>query len=125
MFKRPFEQKSRAPVRSSDLRKLRDEVVHAFGIDAAQARALWPDGTLSCKGTTHLDEPVTLYHAPNGDPRWFRLGKGNQGQLCPTCYVFDMEPSLLPALVTAQAVVEHLISGAGQSGPILLAARGT
>lgn len=116
MFKRPLSAKTSSPLRSSDLRKLRDEVVRSFSLaDSAAAKALLPDGTLSCKATTHLDEPCTLYLAPGGDPRFFRVGKGSDGQLVPTCYAFDIRPDMLPVLATAEAVVENLVSGSGAS----------
>ncbi|BGO95274.1 hypothetical protein NBRC10512_003037 [Rhodotorula toruloides] len=112
MFKRPLSAKTSSPLRSSDLRKLRDEVVRSFSLaDTAAAKALLPDGTLSCKATTHLDEPCTLYLTPGGDPRFFRVGKGSDGQLVPTCYAFDIRPDMLPVLATAEAVVENLVSG--------------
>ncbi|GAA5930691.1 Tma64p [Sporobolomyces koalae] len=116
MFKRPHSSKTVTPLRSSDLRKLREHVTHAFpACTPADAKLLLPDGALTCKASTHLDEPVTLYFAPSAasepDPRLFRLGKGDAGQLVPTCYAFDLVPSLLPQLETAEAVVDNLQSG--------------
>ncbi|KAM0786179.1 hypothetical protein ACM66B_006986 [Microbotryomycetes sp. NB124-2] len=112
MFKRPYEHKSKAPLRSSDLRKLRDEVQHAFELDSDTAKQAVPDHTLTCRAETHLGEPVQLYFAQNGDPRWFRLGKAATDTLVPTCYTFDVVNKLLPTLVTATAVVENLVKGA-------------
>lgn len=114
MFKRPFTSKTSAPLRSSDLRKLRDELSTLFAIPAALAKGLLPDGLLTCKSLSHLDEHLTIYSAPNADPRFFRPGKGNDGALIPTAYAFDLVPDLLPTLVTAHQVVEHLVSGAGE-----------
>ncbi|KAK4049996.1 hypothetical protein OIV83_003820 [Microbotryomycetes sp. JL201] len=112
MFKRPFEHKNKAPVRSSDLRRLREEVQAAFQLEPDIAKQAVPDHILTCKAETHLGEPVVLYEAQNGDPRWFRLGKATTDTLVPTCYTFDVVPNLLPTLVTAQAVVTPLIQGA-------------
>lgn len=121
MFKRPLSAKTSSPLRSSDLRKLRDEVARSFSLaDTTATKALLPEGTLSCKATTHLDEPCTLYLAPGGDPRFFRVGKGSDGQLVPTCYAFDIRPDMLPVLATAEAVVENLVSGSGACQSILL-----
>lgn len=113
MFKRPHTAKTSSPLRSSDVRKLREELQTAFVLSPALAKSLLPDGLLVQKATNHLEEPLTIYSAPNGDPRFFRPGKGNDGALIPTCYTFDLVPELLPVLVTAPQVVENLVSGAG------------
>ncbi|GAA5849354.1 hypothetical protein JCM3766R1_005325 [Sporobolomyces carnicolor] len=116
MFKRPHSSKTTTPIRSSDLRKLREQVSSAFDC-ADSIKRLLPDGSLSGKATTHLDEPVTIYYAPaassstDPDPRFFRLGKGTDGPLVPTSYAFDLVPTLLPHLETAQQVVDNLTSG--------------
>ncbi|GAA5869539.1 hypothetical protein JCM8547_001518 [Rhodosporidiobolus lusitaniae] len=122
MFKRPHTSKTSAPVRSSDLRKLRDELASSFSSSSSPPlskdtlKLLLPDGTLTAKATTHLDEPVTLYFAPpaggaEADCRAFRVGKGNDGPLVPSCYTLDLVPELLPRLETAPMVVENLVSG--------------
>ena len=119
MFKRPHSSKTTTPIRSSDLRKLREQVSSAFDC-ADSIKRLLPDGSLSGKATTHLDEPVTIYYAPaassstDPDPRFFRLGKGTDGPLVPTSYAFDLVPTLLPHLETAQQVVDNLTSGSGE-----------
>ncbi|KAM0747852.1 hypothetical protein T439DRAFT_328520 [Meredithblackwellia eburnea MCA 4105] len=112
MFKRPFTSKTTTPVRSSDLRKFRDEVVATFELSPSSVKTLLPDGTQTTKITTHLDEPCTLYSGPSSDPLFFRIGKGTDGPVVPTLYAFDQYPGdLLPVLVTAPQVVEHLVSG--------------
>ncbi|GAA5888269.1 hypothetical protein JCM6882_008562 [Rhodosporidiobolus microsporus] len=123
MFKRPHSTKTLAPLRSSDLRKLRDALLSSFPsplspLSKDLLKALLPDGTLTAKATTHLDEPLTLYFAPPSssggaepDCRLLRLGKGADGPLVPTCYLLDLVPELLPRLETARAVVENLVSG--------------
>ncbi|SCV73230.1 BQ2448_7155 [Microbotryum intermedium] len=147
MFKRPFSAKTSSPVRSSDLRRLRDELVQSSssipasfffpslaptGWTPARARIAFPDKTLICKATTHLDEPVTLYLSPatGNDPLFFRPGRGDDGHdLVPTCYAIDLVQQhhhhqtqaddaneqpvpVLPTLVTADAVLDHLVTGA-------------
>lgn len=128
MFKRPYTSKTTTPIRSSDLRKLRSELSELFLLSKDSLKLLLPDGSLSGKATTHLDEPVTIYYAsPSGgengttmtDPRFFRIGKGNEGLLVPTIYTFNLlmgeGNTLLPRLETAREVVENLTSGSGQS----------
>ena len=58
MFKKPLNNlKTSAPLRSSDRRKLKQRTVSAFGLTAEEGDALVPDGILSVKFSTHLDEP--------------------------------------------------------------------
>ncbi|GAA5982541.1 hypothetical protein JCM5350_006108 [Sporobolomyces pararoseus] len=121
MFKRPHSSKTTTPIRSSDLRKLREELSTTFPSSSSNQltkdslKLLLPDGSLIGKATTHLDEPITIYYSPNSDPRFFRIGKGNEGKLIPTCYSFDALPSSLLGqenrLETAEQVVDNLQSG--------------
>lgn len=56
-----------------------------------------------------------MFSSPTtADPLFFRIGKGGDGVLVPTCYACDLVEGLLPELVTAPQVVEHLISGSGE-----------
>jgi len=58
MFKKPLSNlKTSAPLRSSDRRKLKQRVVAAYGLTAEEGDALVPDGVLSHKFSTHVDEP--------------------------------------------------------------------
>lgn len=58
MFKKPLSGlKTSAPLRSSDRRKLKQKVVTTFGISTEEGDLLVPDGILSVKFNTHLDEP--------------------------------------------------------------------
>ncbi|GAA5862094.1 hypothetical protein JCM3774_006173 [Rhodotorula dairenensis] len=114
-FKRPFHAQSRTPVRSSDLRRFRDALGAQFPTLAAQPdllKRLTKDLQV-CKAATHLDEPCTLYLAPNGDPRFFTLD--HRPGLVPTCYTTDLwlpaDPRALPLLATAESVVHNLVSG--------------
>ncbi|SCZ94489.1 BZ3500_MvSof-1268-A1-R1_Chr12-2g03933 [Microbotryum saponariae] len=106
MFKRPFSSKTSTPIRSSDLRRLREELVQSTsfpksfffpsldpaGWTSALTKVALPDKTLICKAATHLDEPVTLYLSPatGNDPLFFRPGKGDDHDLVPTCYAIDL-----------------------------------
>ncbi|KAF7980438.1 hypothetical protein HWV62_38282 [Athelia sp. TMB] len=126
MFKKPLSNlKTSAPLRSSDRRKLKQRVLQAFPHIGEQE--LVPDGLLSIKFSTHLDEPgVSLlfvfkalsthrmevaYLDPNGDPLWFTVGKGSD-DLIPTVYTLWKKPDLLPTLTTPAAVIPVLTGGA-------------
>lgn len=57
MFKKPLGGlKTSAPIRSSERRKLKQRVVSVFGLSADDGDALVPEGVLSIKFITHLDE---------------------------------------------------------------------
>lgn len=58
MFKKPLGGlKTSAPLRSSDRRKLKQQVVASFGISFEDGDLLVPDGIMSVKFSTHLSEP--------------------------------------------------------------------
>jgi len=58
MFKKSLNNlKTSAPLRSSDRRKLKQRAVETFGLTSEEGNALVPDGILSVKFNTHLDEP--------------------------------------------------------------------
>ena len=118
MFKRPHSTKTLSPLRSSDLRKLRDELIQLYPLSIPHIKSLLPDKLLTSKATTHLDEPITLYYAPSNepDPRFIKIshskgGASTRDLLVPTCYTFDLLPNLLPVLETAEQVVDNLQSG--------------
>ncbi|KAJ7147279.1 eukaryotic translation initiation factor SUI1 family protein [Mycena filopes] len=112
MFKKPLSTlKTSAPLRSSDRRKLKQRVVSAFALQPEDGDVLVPDGILSVKFTTHLNEPGIAYLAPDGDPLWFTLGKGSE-DLIPTVYTLWKRPKLLPFLSTPAAVIPVLVGGA-------------
>lgn len=114
-FKRPFHAQSRTPVRSSDLRRLRESVAAEFPLLAAEDLKRLTADLLVSKAHTHLDEPCTIYYAPNGDPRFVRLLNDPTAGLVPTCYATDLVSSSprdwLPTLATAPQVVPNLVSG--------------
>ena len=58
MFKKPLSNlKTSAPLRSSDRRKLKQRIESNFAISSEDGDILVPDGILSLKFSTHLDEP--------------------------------------------------------------------
>ncbi|EMD35171.1 hypothetical protein CERSUDRAFT_97094 [Gelatoporia subvermispora B] len=113
MFKKPLaELKTSAPLRSSDRRKLKQRVLQTFPLlQPGDGDLLVPDGLLSQKFSTHLDDPGVAYLSPEGDPVWFTLGKGSD-DLIPTVYTLWKRPDLLPFLSTPSAVVPKLVGGA-------------
>ncbi|KAF9478572.1 eukaryotic translation initiation factor SUI1 family protein [Pholiota conissans] len=112
MFKKPLSNlKTSAPLRSSDRRKLKQRIVAAYGITSEEGDILVPDGLLSIKFSTHVEEPGVVYTHPDGNPLWFTLGK-NSEDLIPTVYTLWKKQDLLPFLSTPAAVVPILIGGA-------------
>ncbi|OBZ74898.1 Translation machinery-associated protein 64 [Grifola frondosa] len=112
MFKKPLaELKTSAPLRSSDRRRLKQRVLQTYELEPEAGDFLVPDGLLSQKFSTHLDEPGVAYLSPEGDPLWFTIGKGSD-DLIPSIYTLWKRPDLLPFLSTPAAVVPKLIGGA-------------
>ncbi|KAF7356792.1 Eukaryotic translation initiation factor SUI1 family protein [Mycena venus] len=111
MFKKPLVTKTSAPLRSSDRRKLKQRVVSSYGLSTDEGDILVPDGILSAKFNTHLNEPGIAYLSPDGDPLWFTIGKGSE-DLVPTVYTLWTRPKLLPFISTPGAVIPVLVGGA-------------
>ncbi|KAJ6614689.1 hypothetical protein B0H10DRAFT_2044349 [Mycena sp. CBHHK59/15] len=115
MFKKRLSTlKTNAPLRSSDRRKLKQRVVYTYGLSESAPEdgdLLVPDGILSVKFSTHLDEPGIAYLSPDGDPLWFTVGKDSD-DLIPTVYTMWKRPRLLPFLSTPAAVIPVLVGGA-------------
>lgn len=58
MFKKPLSNlKTSAPLRSSDRRKLKQRATAAYNLTPEEGDILVPDGILSVKFSTHVDEP--------------------------------------------------------------------
>lgn len=58
MFKKSLNNlKTSAPLRGSDRRKLKQRIIATFGLTSEEGDALVPEGILSIKFSTHLDEP--------------------------------------------------------------------
>lgn len=131
MFKKPLSNiKTSAPLRSSDRRKLKQRVVTAYQISSEDGDLLVPDGIMSTKFSTHVDEhgvsrsvdTTSLTHPsfvsdqvayidPEGNPLWFTIGKGNE-ELVPSVYTLWKKQDLLPFLTTPSAVIPILVGGA-------------
>ena len=142
MFKKKPHVKALAPIRSSDRRKLADEIIRDYGLSvkivddatdeqkaAATAQhtqlrnSLLPDNVQAARfSTTHGPElkqiSGTLYvgsHASGQEARamWFSL----EGRLYPTVYSLWQNPGLVPLLHTPEAVVDKLKGGANLMTP--------
>ncbi|KAG7087712.1 hypothetical protein E1B28_013659 [Marasmius oreades] len=112
MFKKPLGNlKTSAPLRNSERKKLKQRVSSSFSIQNEDSDVLVPEGILSVKFSTHLNELGVAYLAPEGNPLWFTIGKGSE-DLIPTVYTLWKSPKLLPFLSTPKAVVPILVGGA-------------
>ncbi|KAH9477154.1 Eukaryotic translation initiation factor 2D [Psilocybe cubensis] len=113
MFKKPLSNlKTSAPLRSSDRRKLKQRAITSYSLTPEEGDVLVPDGILSVKFSTHVDEPGVAYLSSDGDPLWFTIGKGTELDLIPTIYTLWKKQDLLPYLSTPSAVTPILIGGA-------------
>lgn len=120
MFKKPGNIKSSTALRSSDLRRLRDEFCNTYSISLEVSKQLLPDSLLITKGLTHLDEHCTLYSVLNGKDlvvMAFKLGKEvDGGKLLPTIHSLDSYPALINgSITTVEPVIQKLLAGSGQS----------
>ncbi|PPQ69576.1 hypothetical protein CVT24_001376 [Panaeolus cyanescens] len=112
MFKKPLNNiKTSAPLRSSDRRKLKQRVMAAYQVSSEDGDILVPDGIMSTKFSTHIDEHGVAYIDPEGTPVWFTIGKGNE-ELVPSVYTLWKKHDLLPFLTTPSAVIPVLVGGA-------------
>ncbi|KAG0239301.1 hypothetical protein BGW41_007786 [Actinomortierella wolfii] len=155
MFKKPFATiKSFSPLRSSDRRRLRDEVLATYPSLAAKnasqrAQAstdseppqqaqensdapslqsiITPEGLQSAKFTSYIEEPGTIYTDPQGTPLWFRVrsaGRKNDTVLIPSVYMLWRIPDFLPSLLTWNPVVDKLKNGADLMLPGVIVSAG-
>lgn len=135
MFKKKPEIKNLSPLRSSDRRKLADQIIHDYqipvpsqepsGDDAAAPQAslsslrnsLLPDSTSSARFTTTSGPNLALVSgtvyvgAPPGEDErilWFQTGKNPR--LIPTIYTLWRNPNIVPLLHTPDFVVEEKLT---------------
>ncbi|KAF8937532.1 hypothetical protein BGZ58_002563 [Dissophora ornata] len=90
MFKKPVASlKSFSPLRSSDRRRLRDEILASFPVlkdmepinDIPINTIIAPDGLQSAKFTSYIDEPGTLYNDADGTPLWFKISSSKKNSM--------------------------------------------
>lgn len=96
MFKKPFASlKSFSPLRSSDKRRLRDEILASFPElkemessipDTPVNATITPEGLQSAKFTSYIEEPGTMYTDAEGTPLWFKISNSKKDSLIvPSC----------------------------------------
>ncbi|EAU39095.1 conserved hypothetical protein [Aspergillus terreus NIH2624] len=146
MFKKKPTIKNLSPLRSSDRRKIADQIISDYKIEVpAQQPAsdepnssapnltsirnsLLPENSQSARFTTtagpqlrEVQGTVYVGSHPGGDERilWFKLehGPGADGRLYPTVYTLWQNPNLVPLLHTPDFVMGKLRGGADLMTP--------
>ncbi|KAF9984692.1 hypothetical protein BGZ75_003731 [Mortierella antarctica] len=135
MFKKPVASlKSFSPLRSSDRRRLRDEILASFPAlkdmepinDTPISAIIAPEGLQSAKFTSYIDEPGTLYTDGEGTPLWFKISSSKKdSMIVPTIYMLWRFPHLIPGLTTWNPVVDKLRNGADLMIPGVITAGST
>ncbi|KAJ4315872.1 hypothetical protein N0V84_008141 [Fusarium piperis] len=135
MFKKKPEIKNLAPLRSSDRRKLADQIIRDYQIPVPQSSAdddtssgvqqtlsslrnsLLPESTSSARFTTssgpnlaQISGTIYVGSCPGQDERilWFQFGKNPK--LIPTVYTLWHNPNIVPLLHTPDFVVEEKLT---------------
>ncbi|KXS19919.1 hypothetical protein M427DRAFT_52740 [Gonapodya prolifera JEL478] len=113
MFKRPFQIKSQAPVRSSDRRKLRADILARFSpllLEDDLNAAGWKTGdeVVHEKVETSNGNVVAIYRIHN-QPWWFRAA---DERIYPSVYTLWLLPNSFVVLSTHAFVMGKLLGGA-------------
>ncbi|KAF9977116.1 hypothetical protein BGZ73_006990, partial [Actinomortierella ambigua] len=148
MFKKPVATiKSFSPLRSSDRRRLRDEILATYPVLAAKSQSqsandqpaqessdapslqsiITPEGLQSAKFSSYIEEPGTIYTDPHGTPLWFRVRgatKKSDTVLIPSGIALKKEPDMLFTLLTWNPVVDKLKNGADLMLPGVIVSSG-
>ncbi|KAF4445363.1 hypothetical protein F53441_10912 [Fusarium austroafricanum] len=148
MFKRKPDIRNSAPLRSSDRRKLADQIIRDYQVSLPEQpsdeaptgnqsqsqsqsqstlrNSLLPESTSSARFITPTEQGTVYIGAhPDQDERilWFQTGKNPR--LIPTVYTLWRNPNLIPLLHTPDFVVEEKLKhGADLMVPGLVKARG-
>ncbi|KAG0332339.1 hypothetical protein BG004_001295 [Podila humilis] len=136
MFKKPVASlKSFSPLRSSDKRRLRDEILAAFPElkerespvpDTTINAIITPDGLQSAKFMSYIEEPGTMFTDSDGTPLWFKISSSKKDSLIvPSLYMIWKFPDLIPGLTTWNPVVDKLKNGADLMIPGVITANNT
>ncbi|KAF9092719.1 hypothetical protein BGX23_003982 [Mortierella sp. AD031] len=135
MFKKPVASlKSFSPLRSSDKRRLRDEILASFPSlrdmepinDTPVNSIITPEGLQSAKFTSYIEEPGTLYTDADGTPLWFKISSSKKdSMIVPSVYTLWKFPDLIPGLTTWNPVVDKLRNGADLMIPGVITANNT
>ncbi|KAG8954806.1 hypothetical protein FRC03_011362 [Tulasnella sp. 419] len=113
MFKKSITSKTSAPLRSSDRRKLRNQIVKDFDVSPPEdGDLLVPEGIQSAKFTTHSGEEqgVVYIDSLTNDPLWFTIGKATTVYI-PTVYTLWKRP-LLFQISTPAPALQKVMGGA-------------
>lgn len=138
MFKRKPDIRNLAPLRSSDRRKLADQIIRDYQVplpeqsdDSSSSsqstlrNSLLPESTSSARFLTPTEQGTVYIGAhPDQDERvlWFQTGKNPR--LIPTVYTLWRNPNLVPLLHTPDFVVEEKLKhGADLMVPGLVKAK--
>ncbi|KAJ5561832.1 Translation initiation factor SUI1 [Penicillium sp. DV-2018c] len=145
MFKKKPTIKNLSPLRSSDRRKIADQIIKEYQISVPSntseadtsaptsslteiRNSLLPENTQTARFTTtagpdlrELQGIVFVGTHPDGDERvlWFKLehGPGADRRLYPTVYTLWQNPNLVPLLYTPEFVMGKLHGGADLMTP--------
>ncbi|RMZ92435.1 hypothetical protein DV736_g341, partial [Chaetothyriales sp. CBS 134916] len=142
MFKKKAQIKNLSPLRSSDRRKLADQIIAVYHVSVPAASepptaedgsnqqaaaptlssiraSLVPENCLSAKFTTHAGANATLVSGtvfvgahPGQEDRILWIQYGKDPKPLPTVYSLWHSPGLVPLLHTPDAVVDKLQTGA-------------
>ncbi|KAG0308832.1 hypothetical protein BGZ98_006613 [Dissophora globulifera] len=135
MFKKPVASlKTSSPLRSSDKRRLRDEILARFPAllqfddanPATGSSIIVPNGLEFSKFISYAEEPGIFYTDAEGTPLWFRIGNSkDDAMIVPTVYMLWKYPTIIPALTTWGPVVDKLRNGADLMIPGIITAGDT
>ena len=141
MFKKKPQVKNLSPLRSSDRRKLADQIIADYGVSVPSASetggdvalgptltsiraSLLPESCLSARFTTHSGPNATLVSGtvyvgahPSQEERILWLQYGKESTMFPTVYTLWQNPGLVPLLHTPDFVIEKLRTGADLMTP--------
>ncbi|RHZ59364.1 hypothetical protein Glove_364g27 [Diversispora epigaea] len=121
MFKKPIANiKPYSPLRSSDRRKFREELIKHYPIlenvenksSDTSCNLLVPEHIQKANIGTHNGHLGVLYVDEFKQPLWVRLDKDRNEILIPSVYTLWKHPNMLPKIPTFTAVISKLISGA-------------
>ncbi|KAJ2741979.1 hypothetical protein GGI20_004812 [Coemansia sp. BCRC 34301] len=139
MFKKPFQTKTRTPLRSSSCRHLIQESKVLFPAawepveqakessegDSVSTEGPMPDKLQTAKFVSHIGDRGEIFYSEAGEPLWLKAEAvaGCEPVLVPTVYTLWQFPALLPVLWTTAVVIPKLIGGADLMVPGLLIPR--
>ncbi|CAG8497171.1 330_t:CDS:10 [Acaulospora colombiana] len=117
MFKKPLASiKPYSPLRSSDRRKFREELIRRYPTlengESEENKSIVPEHVEKANVKTHNGYTGVLYVDESKHPLWIRLDKDKNEFLVPSVYTLWRNPSILPKIPTFPAVISKLENGA-------------